>query len=346
MQSDRPIFVVGCPRSGTTMLQLMLHSHPRVAVPPETRFLVPAYFSRRAYGDMRLADNRRRLATWIAEGRNTKFRELGLDAGEFVHAAMLGPGSFGSVIGMVFKCYAERFGKPRWGDKRPSYYRHVEMLMRMFPDAQFIHLIRDGRDCIASLKEMPWYKPDTFHAAANWAEAIDFGRRHARKLPEDSFYQLRYEDLTADPETELAKLCAFIGEDYDPAMCEPRHMAEVAVPRHKVWHSNTHREVTTAHAGKWVSKLEPWEIALCEDVLGERLSSLGYELTGAPRADREHVAAFKSAVSKRRTARARKYNRDRLTRLREPGPTAALLTDGQRMLAGLPRQRSAELLPR
>jgi hypothetical protein len=345
MQSDRPIFVVGCPRSGTTMLQLMLHSHPRIAVPPETRFLVPAYFSRKTYGDMRLADHRRKLAAWIAEGRNTKFRELGIDGNDYVQAAMLGPGSFGSVVGMVFKCYAERFGKPRWGDKRPSYYRHVEMLMRMFPDAQFIHLIRDGRDCVASLKEMPWYKPDTYHAMANWAEAIDFGRRHARRLPADGFYEMRYEDLTADPETELKKLCAFIGEEYDSAMCEPRHMAEVAVPKHKVWHGNTHTEVTTAHSGKWATRLEPWEIALCEEVLGERLESHGYVLSGAPKAERQHVTAYKVAAGKRKSARLRKYNRDRLTRLREPGPVAALLTEGQRRLAGLPRQRSRELIP-
>ncbi|ADG87367.1 sulfotransferase family protein [Thermobispora bispora] len=346
MPSDRPIFVIGCPRSGTTMLQLMLHSHPRIAVPPETRFVVPAYFSRRMYGDMRLAENRRRLATWIATGKNTKFRELGLDADEFVRAAMLGPGSFGSVIGMAFQCYAERFGKPRWGDKRPSYYRHVEMLLRMFPDAQFVHLIRDGRDCVASLKEMPWYRPDAIYAAANWAESIDFAKRYARKLPKDTYYQLRYEDLTADPETELKRLCDFLGEEYDPAMCEPWHIAEIAVPKHKVWHSNTHGEVTTAHSGKWVTKLEPWEIALCEAVLGDRLVAHGYELSGAPKPDRRHVAAFKEAYHRRRLSRLRKYNRDRLTRLREPGPIAALLTEGQRRLAGLPRQRDRELIPR
>ncbi|GIG82371.1 sulfotransferase family protein [Planotetraspora kaengkrachanensis] len=346
MQSDRPVFVVGCPRSGTTMLQLMLHSHQRIAVPPETRFVGTAYFSRRMYGDMRLADHRRKLAKWIANGRNTKFRELGLDTADFVQAAMLGPGSLGSVIGMVFKSYAERFGKPRWGDKRPSYYRHVEILTRLFPDAQFVHIVRDGRDCVASLKEMPWYKPDSIGAMANWAEAIDFGRRHARKLPADTFYQLRYEDLTADPEAELKKLCTFIGEDYDPAMCEPHHMAEVAVPSHKVWHSNTHQEVTTARTGSWASRLEPWEIALAEDVLGERLAHHGYELSSAPKAERQHVAAYKDAASKRRSARLRKYNRDRFSRLREPGPIAALLTDGQRRLAGLPQQRTRELVAR
>jgi hypothetical protein len=344
MQSDRPVFVIGCPRSGTTMLQLMLHSHPRIAVPPETRFLVPAYYSRKIYGDMRQAENRRRLAEWIATGRNTKFRELGISADNFVQNAMMGPGSFGSVIGTVFKTYAERFDKSRWGDKRPSYYKHTEMLLRMFPDAQFIHLIRDGRDCVASLKEMPWYRLDSYHAVANWAEAIDFGRRNARRLPSDSFYELRYEDLTADPETELKKLCLFIGEDYDPAMCEPRHAAQVAVPAHKVWHKNTHGEVTTSRSGSWANRLEPWEISLCEEVLGERLVAAGYELSGAAKPDRDHVAACKAAAAKRRSARWRKRNRDRFTRMREPGPIAALLTDGQRKVAGLPELRARELV--
>jgi hypothetical protein len=340
MQSDRPVFVVGCPRSGTTMLQLMLHSHPRVAVPPETRFLLPAYYRRRAYGDTRQAENRRKLAEWIATGPNTKFRELGLDQAEFIQTAMMGPGSFGSVIGTVFKMYAERFGKPRWGDKRPSYFKHVPVLLRMFPDAQFIHLIRDGRDCVASLREMPWYSLDTYHAVANWAEAIDFGRHNAARLPEDSYYELRYEDLTADPETELKKLCVFLGEEFDPAMCEPRHVAQLAVPAHKVWHRNTHGEVTTSRAGSWTTRLEPWEIALCEDVLGERLTASGYELTGAPKAERRDVAAYKTALSKRRAARWKRRNRDRLTRLREPGPIPALLTEGQRKLAGVPAPRT------
>ena len=329
MHSDRPIFVIGCPRSGTTLLQLMLHSHPRIAVPPETRFLVPAYFHRKVYGDMRLPENRRRLAEWIATGRTTKFRELGLDAGEFVAAATAGPGTFGSVIGTVFRSYAERFAKPRWGDKRPSYFQHVSMIRRLFPDAQFVHLIRDGRDCVASLKEMPWYRLTTYHAAANWAEAIDFGARHAATLPPDCYHRLRYEDLTADPERELRALCRFIGEDYDPAMCEPRHMARVAVPPHKVWHRNTHGDVTAARVGSWSARLEPWEIELCETVLGDRLAGLGYELTGAARAARGHVAAYRRVAMRRRMARLKRDTRDRISRLHEPGPLAALLTSGQ-----------------
>ena len=333
MQSDRPIFVIGCPRSGTTLLQLMLHSHPRIAVPPETRFLIPAYFHRKVYGDMRVAENRRRLAEWIATGKGTKFRELGLDKEEFIEAAVRAPGSLGSVLGTAFQAYAQRFAKPRWGDKRPSYFQHVGTIRRLFPDAQFIHLIRDGRDCVASLKEMPWYSGNVYTAVSNWAEAIDYGRRHAAELPPDAYFELRYEDLTADPEGALRALCTFLGEEYDPAMRDPRQVASLAVPAHKVWHRNTHREVTSARVGTWASRLEPWEVSLCETVLGERLTALGYELSGAPRAAREHLNTYRATASRRRMARWKRQARDRVSRLREPGPVAAMLTQGQLLRA-------------
>ncbi|MFF0307317.1 sulfotransferase family protein [Streptosporangium sp. NPDC004379] len=329
MQSDRPVFVIGCPRSGTTMLQLMLHSHPRIAVPPETRFVVPGYYRRFVFGDLREPGNRRRLARWIVNDKDTKFKELKLDGDKLIEDIVAGPPTLGSAMGIAFRSYAEQYGKSRWGDKRPSYYHHVDLLLRLFPDAQFIHLIRDGRDCVASLKEMPWYTKDIFHAVVNWAEAIDYGRRHAKNLPADSYYELRYENLTADPATELAGLCEFLGEDYDPAMCEPSHVARMAIPQHKVWHSNTHGEVTTARSGSWRTRLEPWEISVCETVLGERLQAFGYEPSGAPKAEKAHVEACEKAASKRRWARRRKELRDRVNRLREPSPVAAQLTTRQ-----------------
>ncbi|WP_248965902.1 sulfotransferase family protein [Sphaerisporangium perillae] len=340
MRPDRPIFVIGCPRSGTTMLQLMLHSHGRIAVPPETRFLTSAYFHRRLHGDMRDADNRRKLAEWIATDKTTKFRELGIERTAYVRRAVEGPGSLGSVTGEAFRAYAERFGKPRWGDKRPSYIKHVDVLLRLFPDAQFVHLIRDGRDCVASLKEMPWYTLDVFHAIATWAESVDLGWSHAERLPAGTYYELRYEDLTADPESELSRLCGFLGEEFDPAMCEPRYMATTAVPARKVWHSNTHKDVTRARVGSWATRLAPWEIALCEQVLGSRLKSQGYELTGSPRASLEHLLAYHRTVARRRLSRLDQLARDQVNRLREPGPLPAMLTSGQLSLARIPQPRT------
>ncbi|WP_084961688.1 sulfotransferase family protein [Thermoactinospora rubra] len=338
--SDRPIFVVGCPRSGTTMLQLMLHSHPRVAVAPETRFVLPAYQKRRAFGDMRRPERRRALAEWIATDRSAKFKELGIGKDSFIRQAEAAPGSLGSVLGTAFEMYAERFGKARWGDKRPSYVKHVDTLRRLFPDAQFVHLIRDGRDCVASLKEMPWFTHSSYHAISTWAEAIDYGRRLRRTLPADTYYELRYEDLTADPAGEMRKLCAFLGEEFDPSVVSPKEAADEVVPLHKVWHGNTHSEVTRARVGSWATRLEDWEIALCEEELGERLQANGYELSGAPKPAKEQLARLHKVMQKRHRSRTRKAMLDRLARLREPGPVAAMLTGGQRALAGFPQQRS------
>jgi hypothetical protein len=281
--TDRPIIVVGCPRSGTTMLQLMLHAHPRIAIPPETRFMLAAYRERRDFGDLGVADNRRALARWIVDRRETRFRDLGLDAGAVVEHIAAGPGTLGSVLGAVFQQYAARFGKPRWGDKRPAYLHNVDILLRLFPDAQFVNIVRDGRDCVASLKEMSWHSKDIYATVAAWARAVDDARRAARRLGPAQWHEVRYEDLVADPHRRLADLCAYLGEEYHPAMAEPSAVAEVAVPSFKTWHARTRTPVTTQRVRSWQQRLTAGEIALCEAVLGSRLLANGYELSGPGR---------------------------------------------------------------
>src|SRR5262249_32357495 len=130
MGADRPIFVLGCPRSGTTLLQLMLHAHPRIAIPPETRFVLTSYGARNSFGDLREEPNRRALASSIVRERHTLFYDLGLDADEVLGEIAEGPPTLGSAIGIVFRAYARRFDKPRWGDKRPGYYQYIPALLR------------------------------------------------------------------------------------------------------------------------------------------------------------------------------------------------------------------------
>ncbi|MFI5493171.1 sulfotransferase family protein [Actinoplanes sp. NPDC051859] len=292
MPTDRPIIVVGCPRSGTTMLQLMLHAHPRIAIPPETRFVLAAFREYKQFGDLRVPDNRRALARRIVDQRETRFCDLGLDADEMVEHIAAGPGTLGSVLATIFQRYAARFSKPRWGDKRPAYLHNVDILLRLFPDAQFINIVRDGRDCVASLKEMSWYRKDLYAMAAGWARAVDDARRAKRKLGPTQWYELRYEDLVADPHARLAELCAYLGEEFHPAMAEPSAVAEVAVPSFKTWHARTHAPVTTQRVQSWQSRLTREEIGLCEAVLGSRLVAQGYELSGGIRPARSELLRY------------------------------------------------------
>ncbi|MFG1851379.1 sulfotransferase family protein [Actinomadura geliboluensis] len=325
-ESCRPIIVLGCPRSGTTLLQQMLHSHPGIAFPSETRFVHVAYERRHEFGDLEQEANRRALAEWITGGADTKFPVLDLDAARVVEEIVHGPPTLGSALAAVFRAYARRHGKPRWGDKRPSYFRRVPMLQRMFPDAQFVHLVRDGRDAVSSLMRMPWFKGDLYAAALTWREAVDTGRRLGERLGPDTFYEFRYEDLVAEPEDALRGLCAFLGEEYDPVMTQAYRHARQTVPSSRKWHLRTHEAPNTRQVGAWRDRMADWEADLVEHVLADRLRHHGYELTGVPRPAAAHLARFHRLATHRWRSRHAQAVRDRLAEAREPNPVVSRLT--------------------
>ncbi|TMR00629.1 sulfotransferase [Actinomadura soli] len=322
-QLSRPVFVLGCPRSGTTLLQQMLHSHRRIAFPSETRFVHTAYEARHRFGDLERVANRRALAEWITRGGNTKFRVLELDADEVIEEIVHGPPTLGSALAIVFRAYARRHGKPRWGDKRPSYFRRVPMLRRMFPDAQFVHLVRDGRDAVSSLMRMPWFEGDIHAAALTWREAVDTGKRLGPRLGAGTFHELRYEDLVTDPRLALVRLCAFLGEEYDPEMTRAYRHARRTVPAARAWHLGTHEAPNTRSVGAWRDRLQGWEADLVEHVLASRLLDHGYALSGAARPGAAGLARFHRIAAHRWRSRHAHAVLDRFAQAREPNPVVS-----------------------
>lgn len=332
---DRPIFVVGCARSGTTLLQLMLHAHPRIAIPPETRFLTEAYEQRERFGDLRDPANVDALVDWIfVDPKQRLVRDLHLDTEEVRRRAHEVEPTIGTILGLVLAMYAERWDKPRWGDKRPSYFKRIDELLAMFPDAQFVHLIRDGRDCVASLQHMSWWGSGSIGAMQNWVAAMQVGARCRRRLRDDQFLELRYEDLVTEPRPQLQRLCTFLGEEFDEAMLTPEQIATEAVPerKRKRHHARTTDAVSEAAVGRWSGDLEPWEITLMEAVAGRWLRRHGYELTHARRPV-AHPAALARYLRQAARSRARmiEHRREqrRIARTYDR-PVAARLTSGQR----------------
>ena len=284
MASNRPIFIFGCPRSGTTLLSLMLHSHSRIAIPPETRFLMPVYRRRAEFGDLTVRENRRALALFILRTPGMNFRHLGLPRPPLRRQIVQGAPTVGSALGTVYRSYAARFGKERWGDKRPTYFRNVDAIRTLFPDAQFIHLIRDGRDCVASMKQMSWWRQDSIDAMVIWTHSVDCGRRAARRLPADTFYAVHYEHLVTDPRGQLMALCDFLGEDFEESMLESHRVAAPELPERQrtEWHANTAKPVNADAIGGYADGLEQWELRLFEYVAGGRLRRLGYDAPERP----------------------------------------------------------------
>jgi Sulfotransferase family len=330
--SDRPIFVSGCPRSGTTLLQVMLHAHQRIAIPPEDRELLEVYHARHRFGDLRKPSNHRRLAQHLGQGRRFK---LGADA--IRDAVLDAPATLGSALGAVRQAYAGKFDKPRWGDKRPAFLLHYDVILRLFPDAQLIHIVRDGRACVASLKRMPWWTTGATGAMARWVESMKAGERLRRRLRWDQYCEIRYEDLVAHPRAVAEQLCTFLGEEFDEAMLAPEAVAAVAVPRRKRNQRQTRKPINTRAVESWREELTPQEVALFERVAGRHLTAQGYSLSNqTAAAPATAQLGYLGHLYGRAARRLAKRARDLALRVTDRQPIAAQLTTGQRRPGHLP----------
>jgi hypothetical protein len=276
-----PIFVIGAPRSGTTLLRIMLSSHSRIYIPPESDFIPRLFLGRgrtpmsprRARRDLRIVlDNRRFFREW--RGSPPEPEAFLIDLVEPTPAAFLDA---------LYSAYAAQYGAARWGDKSPIYTSHVDLLAEIFPKAQFVHLIRDGRD--AGLSALAAY-PDRFYvdvywAARSWRQRVEAARGAGAVLGPECYLEVRYEELTIDPEKVLRSVCSFLGEAYEPAMSQPQHLGEQLLRPHGR-HAPV-RDPVRPNSGRWRTDLAPADQRLFHVVAGPLLRDLGYEVpdTGA-----------------------------------------------------------------
>jgi hypothetical protein len=203
----------------------------------------------------------------------------------------------------------------------------------MFPDAQLIHVVRDGRDCVASLKGMPWFKGDSIAASHVWAYAIDAGHHWRRRLPADTWHEVIYERLVTDPRAELDALCAHLGEQFEEAMLTPQLIVEKAAPFRAAYHAGLRNEVTGARVGAFSRGLDRRELGLMETVNGRRLRQRGYALTKEGQYPGPvSLARYVLAATHQRAAIRRRHMADALETRRRPRPVAARLTSRQREL--------------
>jgi LPS sulfotransferase NodH len=281
---DRPVFVGGCPRSGTTLLRSMLNAHPVLALPRETHFVVESYRRRATFGDLRDPDSRRRLAEWIVTRKRTQFDRLELPRDKAISALSNAPPTVGSVVGTALKLFAERFDKPRWGDKRPRYVQELPAILDMFPDAQFVAIVRDPRSVVASIKKLgwldSWYDGTVAGAVDRWLYSVRAGRQALRRHRDDQFLEIRYEDLVDDPASVLRHMCTFLGLSHDglDAMLQfHRGDTDIPTPQRSRYHPKLMQPVTDAALQSWNSVLTLEEVAFIEQTTSREMAHYGYE---------------------------------------------------------------------
>ena len=271
-----PLLVLGVRRSGTTLLRVMLDRHSELAVPDESYF-VPQLADRHLRGidPDSFLDDLRRIDT---------VREWGVPLDEV--RARLRPGMpVGAAIGVVYQLYAEARGKRRWGDKTPMYMQNLRLLERLFPDALFVHLIRDGRDAAQSFLAMPggivtetWAHPHTVaDVACQWRLEVRAARALGRRAA-PRYLEVRYEELVADPAAALRRICDFAALPFEPAMLEYAGAVDLTGKPHQ--QSLARRP--TAGLRDWRTQMAPRDVAAFEAVAGDLLRELGYEVRTEP----------------------------------------------------------------
>ncbi|MGH2728490.1 MAG: sulfotransferase family protein, partial [Actinomycetota bacterium] len=194
------------------------------------------------------------------------------------------PSSYPDAIRQIFRVCAQKQGKSRYGNKSPVHVRGLPMLAELFPEARFIHIIRDGRNVALSYMDVD-FGPSTIEGGAlRWRRHVTDGRKAGATLGPERYREVRYEHLIDDPESAIRDLCGFIGIAFDERMLRYYERSEQLYPGRQTpdHHRNLARPPTKGMRS-WREEMTAAQVAMFEAVAGGLVEELGYE-RGAPRA--------------------------------------------------------------
>ncbi len=276
-RKNAPVFVLGCGRSGTTLLYHMLLSAGGFAVYRSESNAINLLEPR--FGDLRVRRNKEKLMrAWLA---SKLFERTGLEADAIQAKVLAECSNGGDFLRIVMGEMARQQGVQRWADCTPEHLLHLERIKETIPEALIIHIIRDGRDVALSNAKLNYVKrawwdrtPNVLVSGIYWDWIVRKGRRDGQKFGED-YTEVRFEELIADPRRVLAKLSSFVGQelDYD-------HILKVGIG--SVSEPNTSfRDDTKGNfnpIGRWKTGFDPEWLPTFEGLVGDLLEELGYPL--------------------------------------------------------------------
>lgn len=284
----RRVFIIGYPRSGTTLLRLMMNKHPRICVPPEAAFLAWLHrdfgefsFSASAVHDFLVAlSGTRKIENWKLD-----FAEL---ERELIART---PANYAELCDGVYDYYIRRILRrsvDMVGDKNNTYLNEIDLLASLYPDAKFIHIVRDGRAVAASCLDLAARSFTSRYAprlpgtlpeiAAHWNASIDTILRSLSALDRDRHFTVRFENLVVNSASELRRLCGFLGVDFEQDMLRFHQTDEsdgLEPEDYMQWKSKNRMQLQSDEARRHL-KLTPEQREHFWALSGANLGRLGY----------------------------------------------------------------------
>jgi hypothetical protein len=303
---DPYLFIVGCARSGTTLMRRIVDAHPQIAITTEMHWIshYVNYFK-----------NQSRLVTpeLVCELTGHKrFSQFEIPREQF--EGLLGSGEtipYPTFLRRVFGLYGKIKNKPLVGNKTSGYVRRISPLHAIWPEAKFVHIIRDGRDVCLSV--LNWNKAErTVGRYASWEEdpvstTALWWERKVRKAREDGaalgpglYHEMYYEELVDDPQRECRRLCEFLGVPYDDAMIRfAEGKTRTDLPNARKTPKKAWLPITSGMRN-WRTEMPVKDLERFEAAAGNLLEELGYERTfsrPAPQA-LEHATRIRKMFSR------------------------------------------------
>lgn len=281
-----PVFIVGADRSGTTLLRLFLDAHRDLSIPAESWFLPALIEHFPSERPLSVPQQGAALACVMAHRRwQEGWRSTPAD-----YRALLSDGrqrTLAELVDAMYRTETARTGATRWGDKTPEYVMHVEPLAALFPDARFVHIVRDGRDVCQSLLRKRWSDRGVtpFQVARYWDRAVHAGHDAAERLGPDRMHLVTYEELVLATERTLRRVCDFLGLPFDPPMLQAHeHAADIITEPEAVHHIHPKlsRRPQPSDVGRWRREGSRTALALCWSWLVWGLERYGYDRPRPP----------------------------------------------------------------
>jgi hypothetical protein len=302
---ERPVFMLGAERSGTTLIMAMIGCHPRIAV-PEVVWYYPRFRPYvHTYGDLRKDENFRTLIAEMAFGLKTPFWGMPVNPRTLVDEIFesVRERSFAGVYRAMIERFARTAKKPRWGEKTPYNLFFVREIKEDFPNAQFIFITRDGRDASADYLQSGFGPNNIFCAAEVWKLCQNAVEPCRRQLRSSDWLDIKYERLVREPERTLREVCEFLGERYSPDMLQ-FHQTDLAKARGASRdHAPLGGPATDRYIGIYRELLSVREQRIFAAVAGEEMRRAGYPIDVEPLTiDASEVALYRELDGRIRAA--------------------------------------------
>lgn len=274
---EAPVFIVGPPRSGTTLLAAMIGAHPEIACGAESHFFAKlseaALYS--AVKDSCWPDRAVRALSQLTVGDMPVHLQFGLSVDDLAEYLTDRAPAKRTMLEALTAQYAAYRGKKRWAEKSPPHLAQIPRIRSTFPNARIVRIVRDPRDSAESMCSLPWTSSFPVANAIVINEWFQLSQQADCTMPDT--LTIRFEDLLQSPEETLRSVCQHIGVTYQPCMLHTCNADEAVVPDHEPWKKRVSQSLDPSRACAWKQTGWTRETVAISNVCHDLIETMGYE---------------------------------------------------------------------